>query len=201
MAFSRGYYDNYGHEQNLRFLLHWELEWAGFVGKGHELARAGWKASEVRNHATFSSCIFLENKQHRCVLQSSCIEDSAIHDQYAMAGHYGGRLRFGMKYCAEDFSIVTSSPNFSLEPISLQPMEMSPMDMRRIKYSSMSPFKKLVTDETKRIILPQELDVDQMLQAILEKQQPAQVEYFNNKVKENQMPASTLTAQIIQLRA
>jgi len=200
MAFSRGYYDNYGHEQNLRFLLHWELEWAGFVGKGHELERAGWKASEVRHHATFASCIYLENKEHRCVLQSSYIDDRIIYEQYNMP-QYGGRLRFGMKYCAEDFSIVTHSPNFSLEPISLQPMEMSPLDMQRIKYSSLSPFNKLVAEETKRIILPQELDVDQMLQAILEKQQPAQVEYFNNKVKENQMPASTLTAQIIQLRA
>ena len=66
---------------------------------------------------------------------------------------------------------------------------------------SLSAFREKGADETKRIILPQELDVDQMLQAILEKQQPAQVEYFNNKVKENQMPASTLTAQIIQLRA
>jgi hypothetical protein len=195
------YHDNFGYDdyKNTRWIVSWELSWAGFKASGHDLMRNGWQATEMRNHNTFASQLILENKDQNVVLQSEIFDD-----HYRMQGRRyedlqasGGRLRFGLRHCARDINVQLHGPMPTFIPVDL--------DVREIDYTFFRVrdhlFPRLIKEPEQRIIVPKDPTVDELLAQIIAKQQPGQVEYFNQKVKNREVPDAVMMGQIIQLRA
>ena len=190
-------FDPSGYRNDPRWLLRWKFYWAGFEATGTNLMRNGWKAEELQDIRCDSRQLILTHEQARVRFLSQQIDEMYWRD---LQGHQcSGELGLNLTSCTQDITILSSEMP-RITPVDISDTELN-IHQAYWRLSQMSPFRSpIATEETKRIILPQEFSVDEMLAKIIEKQQPAQVEYFNKKVKENKMPEAKMTAQIIQLR-
>jgi len=190
MVYASDIYDN------RRWLLQWEFSWLGFRAKGHELQRFGWQAESLVNHATFARSVVLHHKEQSVQFMSGWIDDYDTRDFRANVRDTG-ILSIGLRSCARQHNMmVHSTQKYYTESLDLNPREITYKD---ICIGDLFP-KQLVVQQS-HIIVPKDPTVDDLLQQILAKQQPAQVEYFNNKVKNGEVPEATMMGQIIQLRA
>lgn len=190
-SFATGLHTNQGPSR----YVYWKFYWAGWESTGHALQRAGWQFSSIRSERTFSDMIYIEMPGIASFM-SAAVDDMASrvrHDTYDMC------LPVNLRHVAREVIINSHSPP-TMEPLDMSPI--SEHEWQRIRLTEHSPFKRLLAPEKQRIIIPpSDPSVEEMLDRIIKMQQPAQVEYFNNKVKENRMPEATITAQIIQFKA
>ena len=192
-----GYYtgpDNY--YDNRRWLLNWEFNWLGFKAQGYELSRYGWSAFSLRSERTFADAIILEHKEQGVQFMSQWIDDYS-HKEMRNEMLKGMPLCIAMKHCARDIRMhVAGTFNYRMDALDLDPREVS---YKEIAIGDLLP--KLIREPEQRIIVPKDPTVYELLQQIIAKQQPGQVEYFNNKVKNREVPEATMMGQIIKLRA
>lgn len=174
-------------------MLTWRVCWAGFEAWGHTLQQHGWCFSELKDYTTFCSLVVAENKRFDVCLWGK------VTDYEMREFPKNGHLQLGLRYCAREFILNTISGPPVFNPVDLSPVDFQ--EWQRYSYKNHSPFKSLIADAPKRIVVPQEQSVDELLARIIAMQQPAQTEYFNNKLRENKMPDAVLSAQIIQLRS
>lgn len=190
--YNQAYNNALGGLYNSNRYVYWEFYWAGWRATGHELQRNGWEFTSYRSERTFSDMIVIEQKGVASFVSGHIDDIEARHHQHSLT------VPIGLRHVGREVIINGAGAM----PIAV-PLDMSPIsehEWYRIKHTEFSPFKVLIAKEQQRIIIPQEPSVEEMLDKIIKMQQPAQVEYFNKKVKENKMPQATLTAQIIQLR-
>lgn len=173
------------------------LHWCGFEATSYQMQQAGWLFEKYRDNLTFCDVVAFKHPKN------SVIGRFKIDDVWDKYNNYKPEYyHIGIPVEVQLAKDIIVDPRVMTIDDYSQPLDMLPSYMEPgISIHKTNLFKCAIAPEKNRIILPKELNVDEMLAAILEKQQPAQVEYFNNKVRENKMPEARMSAQIIQLVA
>ena len=201
MAFSTGGYGiNPWADNNLRLIVGWEFNWFGFRGRGEDLMRGGWKASEIRNHQCFSSQILLEHDENKVILVSGHMDDRHIRDQYRgyQESMHGCVMPVGLRHCTRDFRIsLMGAPDIKTYALDLQDAHIS---SKEFSWRDLSPWR--TEADTSKLILPDDPSVDDLLSRLVDLQSESRTDYYKKSLKEkHSMPMIKQTAQIIQLVA
>lgn len=173
------------------------IHWGGFVGDTLSMQRAGWRFEKYRAERTFNDIVAFHHPIFK-TYGKFMIDDVwnqlngrrydhpvDVSVEANLAGDMVIRLH-------EERHILSFKESF--EPLDMEPRWVDHYVSKMNLFASASP-------KEQRIILPKDPTVDELLQQIIAKQQPGQVEYFNNKVKNREVPEATMMGQIIQLRA
>ena len=183
------------------------LHWAGWTTDTFRLQQAGWSISAEQD---------ISYQTMRLALRHEAAQMRAITDRIPF--HYMEALepfnsRFGVLrnltlpvvHMANRIMVnVHETPSLSaaFEPIDAQPMYLPQWTAKELDdYAHFAPSLA----RTKQIIVP-EPDVDELLQLILAKQQPAKTEYFKQQLAVNRdgmrldaMPRQKFHAQILSV--
>ena len=189
------YYDNY---DNILWVIG-EIEFLGFTSTAHEMQRAGWKFSSHKNHEHWSETVIAQHDQAgylKCEVTEDWRNAFRNHSSNSI-----GKIPIRMRASAMARDVIFNvhgpmSMNFVAKD--MEPYETTLHEMHRVAFSWASPFRNLIVEEQKRIILPEEFNVSAMLEDILKHQQPGQQEYFKKVVQERER-STKVTAQIIQM--
>ena len=170
------------------------LHWCGFVGETWAMQRAGWIFEQYRSHEHFSTVVAFHHPKSR-TYGKFLVED--VWEKYGK-----GSIPYETSIDAKCELAGDIIIHGNFEPHKMVLLDMEPSYAPERTYiSKYNLFRQAVPQETQQIIIPKELSVDEMLQSILEKQNPNQVEYFTNKVRNKERVDYNVSAQIIQLRA
>jgi hypothetical protein len=190
VAVARGDYNNPYHGLRSPPL---KLYWGGWEANSVVLQRNGWIFEMYRSERTFVDIVTFHHPLSKVYCQFQ------VDDVWRQMGQ-GDYLHHAIPIQAKMAGDIVMhwTPEMSVNNFTRLDMEPS---YEYTYISKLNLFREWHTPETKKIILPQEENIDMLLKSILDKQQPAQVEYFENKVRNKEVLNIKQSAQIIQLAA
>lgn len=171
-----------------------KLFWGGWEGESPVLQRNGWIFEMYRSERTFADVVTFHHPLSKVYCQFQV--DDVWREMNRGGYHINQSIPVEAKMAGD--IVMHWSPEMSVNNFTR--LDMEPY-YEQVYISKLNLFREASHPETQKIILPQEENIDILLKSILEKQQPAQVEYFQNKVRNKEVVDIKQSAQIIQLAA
>lgn len=176
-----------------------EIEFLGFTSTAHDMQRAGWKFSSYKNPQHWSETVVAQHDRAgylKCEITADWRDELRNHRNNSM-GSIHIRMR-AETLSREVYFNIHGPVSMNFVAKDMEPYETTMHEMNHVAFSWASPFRNLIVEEQKRIILPEEFNVSAMLEDILKHQQPGQQEYFKKVVQERER-STKVSAQIIQM--
>lgn len=180
-----------------------KVRWAGWESDTLKLQQAGWNISAYEDVACMAMEIAIRNREWGAQGLSQRIHDFDYYRGARFQDTYHDiPIQFGMRL-AQNITVQTDSNHHIRESVPYRAIDAMPQWSERMitKLDDLAHFASVPLTRTQEIILPDEEDVNTLLERILEKQQGARRRYFEEKVREgDHREVPTVHAQIITLR-
>jgi len=173
------------------------LHWYGFTGDTFSMQRAGWQFQLYKDHARFSDIVAFHHPKLKTYAKFM-VDDVWRHMRDSRDNYMDVNVE-----CSIGGDLVVSmykehTVNFSFSD-NFTPLDMTPQWVDY--YVSKHNLFREDTSPKNKIIVPDDPSVDELLDKLLKLQQPNQVKYFEDKVRNKELITPKMTGQIIQLRA
>lgn len=173
------------------------IRWAGWEARAYDLQRNGWDFHVDYSPQYYSYRMAMSNERAHMYGVSNHIGAETLEE----GGH-----RILERFPLVEIALMGKDIYFNVtQPMNFQAVDMTPTPVDYGTYrkhiSEFGVFKlkeqKVITEEPKRIILPDEYSVDELLDVILKKQEPDRQKYMEEQVKANPEKVRT-EAEIIR---